>query len=138
MTEEKVFQRITTKEISTRTGQARTGAIRAALLLVFSMMVVDKASVLPCPPEDWVQEFHWCVGSPIIIDTDGNGFHLTSAENGVRFDINGTGQPIQMAWTAPGSTNAFLALPHEGVINSGKDLFGTSHHSKALITPMVF
>jgi hypothetical protein len=47
MTEEKVFQRITTKEISMRTEHARTGAIKAALLLVFSMMVVDKASALP-------------------------------------------------------------------------------------------
>jgi hypothetical protein len=29
-----------------------------------------------------------------------------------------------MAWTAAGSTNAFLALPHNGEIVTGKDLFG--------------
>lgn len=62
--------------------------------------------------------------SPIIVDTDGKGFHLTSAEDGVLFDISGSGRPLQMAWTAAGSTNAFLALPHNGAILSGKDLFG--------------
>jgi hypothetical protein len=29
--------------------------------------------------------------SPIIIDTEGEGFHLTSAEIGVIFDIRGDG-----------------------------------------------
>jgi hypothetical protein len=75
------------------------------------------------------------VSSPIIIDTDGNGFHLTSAENGVRFDI--MGQPIQVAWTAPGSTSAFLALPHDGVIDSGKDLFGNFTPQPSSDRPMV-
>jgi len=65
----------------------------------------------------------WC-SSPIIIDTDGKGFHLTSAQNGVLFDIAGNGRLVQMAWTAAGSTNAFLALPHNGEIITGKDLFG--------------
>jgi len=46
--------------------------------------------------------------TPIILDTDGNGFTLTSAANGVTFDIAGNGKPIKMAWTGPGSTNAFL------------------------------
>ena len=63
-------------------------------------------------------------GTPIILDTAGTGFQLTSAENGVRFDINGDGHPVQIAWTAPGSQNAWLALPHDGKVASGKDLFG--------------
>jgi len=64
--------------------------------------------------------------SPIIIDTEGEGFHLTSALTGVMFDISGTGHPIQIAWTAPGSKNAFLVLDRDGsgVITSGKELFG--------------
>jgi hypothetical protein len=36
--------------------------------------------------------------SPMIIDTTGKGFHLTSAENGVLFDIEGNGKPIRIAW----------------------------------------
>jgi len=63
--------------------------------------------------------------SPIIIDLNGGGFHLTSAENGVSFDISGTGIPIQMAWTASGTDNAFLALPGaDSLVHDGKQLFG--------------
>lgn len=64
--------------------------------------------------------------SPIIVDTTGHGFHLTSAGNGVFFDILGDGHPIQIAWTDADSGNAFLALDrnHNGVIDSGKELFG--------------
>jgi hypothetical protein len=64
--------------------------------------------------------------SPIIIDTDGKGFHLTSPANGVVFDFYGNGKPIQIAWTAEGSTNGWLALDRngDGKIDSGLDLFG--------------
>jgi len=64
--------------------------------------------------------------SPIIIDTTGHGFHLTSAEDGVVFDILADGHPIRISWTAPGSGNAFLALDrnHDGKIDNGKEFFG--------------
>jgi hypothetical protein len=63
--------------------------------------------------------------SPIIIDTESEGFHLTSAQDGVMFDIAGNGHPVKIAWTAIGSHNAFLALDQgDGKISSGKDLFG--------------
>lgn len=64
--------------------------------------------------------------SPIIIDLDGTGFHLTSAAAGVLFDIRGDGHPVQIAWTAPGYRNAFLALDrnHNGTIDNGTELFG--------------
>lgn len=62
--------------------------------------------------------------SPIIIDTDGTGFHLTSAADGVKFDFYGNGTPIQIAWTAKGSKNGWLALPRNGQITSARDLFG--------------
>lgn len=63
--------------------------------------------------------------SPIILDLSGNGFFLTSAQNGVKFDISGDGSPIQIAWTVSGSDNAFLALPgSDGLVHNGKELFG--------------
>jgi hypothetical protein len=66
-----------------------------------------------------------CNSSPIIIDVDGSGFQLTDASNGVRFDISGTGDLIQMGWTAKGASNAFLALPGaDGLVDTGKQLFG--------------
>jgi hypothetical protein len=65
------------------------------------------------------------VCSPIILDLSGAGFSLTSAQDGVLFDIAGTGRPIQIAWTTPGADNAFLCLPDSGgKCDDGKDLFG--------------
>jgi len=66
-------------------------------------------------------------GSPIVIDTDGEGYRLTGVRGGVRhFDFYATGHPPQMAWTAEGSTNALLVLDRNGngAIDDCRELFG--------------
>ncbi len=64
--------------------------------------------------------------SPIILDLEGHGLSLTDAANGVMFDIRANGHPVQIAWTARGAANAFLALDRNGngAIDSGAELFG--------------
>ena len=82
-------------------------------------------ATIQCPPgEAW--NGCECVHTPIIIDTGGEGFHLTSAEDGVAFDFLGDGHPVHTAWTAVNSRNAFLALDrnHNGKIDDGGELFG--------------
>jgi hypothetical protein len=63
-------------------------------------------------------------GTPIIIDTQGTGFQLTDARDGVRFELDPARRAEQLAWTAKNSRNGWLALPHDGKVRTGKDLFG--------------
>ncbi len=78
-----------------------------------------------CCPYSFFNGVCYPCTSPIILDLSGQGFSLTSADNGVVFDISGTGHPIQMGWTALGADNAFLALPGaDGLVHDGKQLFG--------------
>lgn len=84
--------------------------------------------------ELWCDEYNYatcrCDGtinkSPIIIDVKGDGFDLTDAAGGVNFDLDADGVPERIAWTAPGSDDAFLFIDRneDGKANNGTELFG--------------
>src|SRR5215470_11439913 len=67
-----------------------------------------------------------CIGSPIIFDVVGDGWALTDPAGGVWFDLDFNNSPDKLAWTAPGSDDAFLVLDRngDGIINDGSELFG--------------
>jgi len=46
----------------------------------------------------------------MVLDLDGNGFALTSKEDGVLFDLEGNGSARRVGWTAKNSDDAFLAF----------------------------
>jgi hypothetical protein len=63
---------------------------------------------------------------PILIRMGRGGFNLTSARDGVPFDLNANGVAERVAWTRPDREEAFLAYDRNGNgrIDDGSELFG--------------
>lgn len=67
-----------------------------------------------------------CAQDPLILGLDDSALPLTDRASGVRFDLDGNGNPEQTPWTRAGRRDAFLALDRNGNgrIDSGVELFG--------------
>lgn len=64
---------------------------------------------------------------PLALDLNGDGLQTSGVDNGILFDINGDGSKEQTSFVSGG--DAFLAYDRNGngVIDSGKELFGDNN-----------
>jgi len=70
--------------------------------------------------------------SPVVVNFGPGEYRLTGNESPVMFDINATGSPARIGWTAAGADEAFLCLDRNGngTIDDGSELFGTATRLK--------
>lgn len=61
---------------------------------------------------------------PLVLDLDGNGYDLTEAGEGARFDIDADGQLDRTAWVKGGDALLVLDRNGNGRIDDGRELFG--------------
>ena len=66
---------------------------------------------------------------PLVIDLNGNGIELTDVRNGegVAFDITGDGRKERVSWVSPSDGILVYDRNGNGIIDSGKELFGDQH-----------
>lgn len=97
----------------------QSGSAGMTMQLEFKFEITISAKLTIQEQQGQVQQ-----SDPIILDLNGNGFDLTSYRDGARFDILGNGRVAPTAFVHGG--DAFLAIDRngDGVINSGKELFG--------------
>ncbi len=100
--------------------------------------IVDRSIIIRREEEcdgQWDEEFQRCIwmNCPLIINMDRRGYHLTSAAEGVLFDLDVNGGLERVAWTGADSEDAFLALDRNGNgrIDDGSELFG--NHTPAYL-----
>jgi hypothetical protein len=64
--------------------------------------------------------------TPIVLDLSGLGIHTLSAAQGVSFDLTATGHAQQTGWVGAGNALLVRDLNGDGVINDGRELFGSA------------
>ena len=66
------------------------------------------------------------LGTPIILDLNGDGVKSQSVSAGVKFDLFADGRQVNTGWVSSGDGLLVLDRNHDGLINDGSELFGSS------------
>ncbi|MDR7377138.1 ABC-type transporter Mla MlaB component, partial [Rhodoferax ferrireducens] len=69
---------------------------------------------------------HLTLSTPIILDMNGDGVKTLSISSGVKFDLFADGNQVNTGWVSGGDGLLVMDRNHDGVINDGSELFGSS------------
>jgi hypothetical protein len=63
--------------------------------------------------------------TPLVLDLNGDGVKTVGIDHGVQFDLDGNNTVEQTGWVAPDDGLLVLDLNQDGLINDGRELFGS-------------
>jgi hypothetical protein len=66
------------------------------------------------------------LSTPLVLDLTGDGVKTLSVSAGVKFDLLATGTAVNTGWVGQGDGLLVMDRNHDGVINDGSELFGSS------------
>ena len=66
------------------------------------------------------------LSTPIVLDLNGDGVKTLAISSGVKFDLYANGSQVQTGWVSSGDGLLVLDRNHDGAINDGSELFGSS------------
>ena len=69
---------------------------------------------------------HLTLGTPIILDLNGDGVKTLGISEGVTFDLFAEGARINTGWVSAGDGLLIFDRNHDSVINDGSELFGSA------------
>ncbi len=109
LTTDQVLYGLSTTQIAAMT----TTQVESFTSLQISVMTTDQIQALQ-------------VGTPIILDLNGDGVSTQSIRAGTRFDLFATGQAVQTGWVTGGDGLLVLDRDGDGTIRDGSELFGSA------------
>jgi hypothetical protein len=77
-------------------------------------------------PDPLVKTIRWITKDPLVLDLDGDGLEITPLKNGVMFDADGDTVKNASAWIGADDGLLVRDLDGNGVIDSGRELFGNN------------
>ena len=66
------------------------------------------------------------LGTPLVLDLNGDGITTQSILSGVEFDLFASGQKVHTGWVAGGDGLLVMDRNHDGQITDGSELFGSA------------
>jgi hypothetical protein len=64
--------------------------------------------------------------TPVMLDLNGNGIQTLALEQGTQFDLAAQGEAQRVGWVAPSDGLLVRDLNQDGIIQDGRELFGSS------------